>query len=73
MWEFVKATVKQHIIILQINNYRHGDYATLNVVKGKIHPITSYEGTEGGVQVYLYPFFNLGTRRGWVHLTLHLT
>jgi len=32
---------------MQISNYRHGDYGTLKVVKGKVHPITCHEGSEG--------------------------
>ena len=32
-------------------------------VKGKIHPTTDHEGP-GGVEVYLYSFFNLGDRWG---------
>jgi hypothetical protein len=32
--------------------------------KGKVHPRTGQEGPEGGVEVELYPFFNLGARWG---------
>jgi hypothetical protein len=34
-------------------------------VKVKVHPITGAEGPRGGVNVQLYPFVSLGTRRGW--------
>ena len=33
------------------------------VCGGKVHPVTDHAGTEGGVEVYLYPYFNLGA--GW--------
>jgi hypothetical protein len=32
--------------------------------KVKVHAITVHEGTEGGVNVQLYSFFNLGGRWG---------
>jgi hypothetical protein len=35
-------------------------------VKGKVHPITSHEGLEEGVDVQLYSFFNPGAGWGWV-------
>ena len=34
--------------------------------KGKGHPRTGHEGPEGGVEVWLYSFFNLGARLGWL-------
>jgi hypothetical protein len=35
-------------------------------VKGKRHPRTYHNGPEGGgVDVYIYFFFNLGARGGW--------
>ena len=34
--------------------------------KGKAHPRTNHEGPEGGVEVQLYSFLNLGARWGWV-------
>jgi hypothetical protein len=42
-----------------------GTYLPLG--KDKVHPRTEYEGLTGGViEVYLYSFFNPGTRWGWV-------
>ena len=38
--------------------------AIIDTVKGKGHPRTGYEGPEGGVEVELYSFFNLGDRWG---------
>jgi hypothetical protein len=35
------------------------------LVKVKVHPITGPEGPRGGVEIYLYSFVSLGTRRGW--------
>jgi hypothetical protein len=32
--------------------------------KKKVHPRRGYEGPKGGVEVYLYSFFNLGARWG---------
>jgi len=31
-------------------------------VASKVHTITCYEGTGGGVQVHFYPFFTFGAR-----------
>jgi hypothetical protein len=31
-----------------------------------VHPRTGHEGPEGGVEVYLYSFFNLEATWGWV-------
>jgi hypothetical protein len=39
--------------------------------KGKVRPRTSHEGPEGE-QLYLYSFFNLGARWGWVVTTPRL-
>ena len=34
--------------------------------KSKVHHITGHEGPEAEVEEYLYSFFNLSTRWGWV-------
>ena len=34
--------------------------------KGKVQPRTGHEDPEGGGEVELYSFFNLGARLGWV-------
>jgi len=34
--------------------------------KGKVRSVTGHEGPEGGVEVQLYSFLNLGARWGWV-------
>jgi hypothetical protein len=39
---------------------------TNNVCGGEVHPITDNAGTEGGIEVQLYSFFNPGARwSGW--------
>jgi len=35
-------------------------------VEGKVHPRTGHECPGGGLEVYLYSFFNLSTRWRWV-------
>ena len=40
------------------NNTMHG--------REKVHIRRGYEGLEGGVEVYLYSFFNLIARWGWL-------
>ena len=49
------------------------DFTKQNVVsftagkgKGKVHPRTGHEGPEGGIEVQLYSFLNLGARWGCV-------
>jgi len=32
---------------------------------GEVHPVTDHEGPQGGVEVWLYSFFNLSARWGW--------
>jgi len=36
------------------------------MVKVKFYSRTRHEGTESGVEVYLYSFFNLGARWEWL-------
>jgi hypothetical protein len=33
-------------------------------LKGKVRPTTGHEVPQGGVEIYLYSFFNLGARWG---------
>jgi len=35
-------------------------------VRGKAHPRTGHEDREGGAEAYLYSFFNLNAKLGWV-------
>jgi hypothetical protein len=53
----------------ELDNVYQGNVNTLYLFtskgkgKGKSHTMTRHEGTNGGIKVRFYPFFNLGLRR----------
>ena len=61
-----KNTADKYLDVQNSKQEDTGFWAAKQTHKIKFTPRTGHEGTQGGVEVQLYSFFNLGARWGWV-------